>query len=138
MTYSKAAMYRQLVQHEGLRLKPYTDTVGKLSIGVGRNLTDNGVSELEAEGMCIRDMADVDADLDRNVAWWREMSEPRQMVFVDMCFNLGWPRFSKFRLMLVAAEDGDYATAADEMIDSRWARQVGTRADLLETMMRNG
>jgi lysozyme len=138
MTYSKAAMYRQLVQHEGLRLKPYTDTVGKLSIGVGRNLTDNGVSELEAEGMCIRDMDDVDADLDRNVAWWREMSEPRQMVFVDMCFNLGWPRFSKFRLMLAAAEDGDYATAADEMIDSRWARQVGTRADLLETMMRNG
>jgi lysozyme len=138
MTYSKAAMYRQLVQHEGLRLKPYTDTVGKLSIGVGRNLTDNGVSELEAEGMCIRDMADVDADLDRNVAWWREMSEPRQMVFVDMCFNLGWPRFSQFRRMLAAAEDGDYATAADEMIDSRWARQVGTRADLLETMMRNG
>ena len=138
MTYSKAAMYRQLVQHEGLRLKPYTDTVGKLTIGVGRNLTDNGVSELEAEGMCIRDMADVDADLDRNVAWWREMSEPRQMVFVDMCFNLGWPRFSQFRRMLAAAEDGDYATAADEMIDSRWARQVGTRADLLETMMRNG
>jgi lysozyme len=121
-----------------LRLKPYTDTVGKITIGVGRNLTDNGVSELEAEGMCIRDMDDVDADLDRNVAWWREMSEPRQMVFVDMCFNLGWPRFSKFRLMLAAAEDGDYATAADEMIDSRWARQVGTRADLLETMMRNG
>ena len=138
MTYSKAAMYRQLVQHEGLRLKPYTDTVGKLTIGVGRNLTDNGVSELEAEGMCIRDMADVDADLDRNVAWWREMSEPRQMVFVDMCFNLGWPRFSQFRRMLASAEDGDYATAADEMIDSRWARQVGTRADLLETMMRNG
>ena len=138
MTYSKAAMYRQLVQHEGLRLKPYTDTVGKLTIGVGRNLTDNGVSELEAEGMCIRDMDDVDADLDRNVAWWREMSEPRQMVFVDMCFNLGWPRFSQFRRMLASAEDGDYATAADEMIDSRWARQVGTRADLLETMMRNG
>ena len=136
MTYSKAAMYRQLVQHEGLRLKPYTDTVGKLTIGVGRNLTDNGVSELEAEGMCIRDMDDVDADLDRNVAWWREMSEPRQMVFVDMCFNLGWPRFSQFRRMLASAEDGDYATAADEMIDSRWARQVGTRADLLETMMR--
>ena len=131
-------MYRQLVQHEGLRLKPYTDTVGKLTIGVGRNLTDNGVSELEAEGMCIRDMDDVDADLDRNVAWWREMSEPRQMVFVDMCFNLGWPRFSQFRRMLASAEDGDYATAADEMIDSRWARQVGTRADLLETMMRNG
>ena len=138
MTYSKAAMYRQLVQHEGLRLKPYTDTVGKLTIGVGRNLTDNGVSELEAEGMCIRDMDDVDADLDRNVAWWREMSEPRQMVFVDMCFNLGWPRFSQFRRMLASAEDGDYDTAADEMIDSRWARQVGTRADLLETMMRNG
>ena len=138
MTYSKAAMYRQLVQHEGLRLKPYTDTVGKLTIGVGRNLTDNGVSELEAEGMCIRDMDDVDADLDRNVAWWREMSEPRQMVFVDMCFNLGWPRFSQFRRMLASAKDGDYATAADEMIDSRWARQVGTRADLLETMMRNG
>jgi lysozyme len=138
LTYSKAAMYRQLVQHEGLRLTPYTDTVGKLTIGVGRNLTDNGVSELEAEGMCIRDMDDVDADLDRNVAWWREMSEPRQMVFVDMCFNLGWPRFSQFRRMLASAEDGDYATAADEMIDSRWARQVGTRADLLETMMRNG
>lgn len=138
MSYSKAAMYRQLVMHEGLRLKPYTDTVGKLTIGVGRNLTDNGVSELEAEGMCIRDMSDVDNDLDRNIAWWREMTPNRQMVFVDMCFNLGWPRFSCFRLMLASAADGDYAEAADEMIDSRWARQVGTRAEVLATMMRNG
>jgi lysozyme len=90
MTYSKAAMFRQLVRHEGLRLKPYADTVGKITIGVGRNLTDNGISELEAEGLCIRDMADVDNDLDRNIAWWREMTPDRQMVFVDMCFNLGW------------------------------------------------
>tara|TARA_R110000803_G_scaffold138974_1_gene205652 strand:+ start:2155 stop:2550 length:396 start_codon:yes stop_codon:yes gene_type:complete len=131
-------MYRQLVKHEGLRLKPYTDTVGKLTIGVGRNLTDNGVSELEAEGMCIRDMSDVDNDLDRNIAWWREMTPKRQMVFVDMCFNLGWPRFSRFRLTLASAADGDYAVAADEMLDSRWARQVGTRAEVLATMMRIG
>ena len=138
MTYSKAAMFRQLVRHEGLRLKPYADTVGKITIGVGRNLTDNGISELEAEGMCIRDMADVDADLDRNIAWWREMTPDRQMVFVDMCFNLGWPRFARFRFMLSSAEEGDYATAAAEMLDSRWAQQVGTRADVLAAMMRDG
>jgi lysozyme len=138
MTYSKAAMFRQLVRHEGLRLKPYADTVGKITIGVGRNLTDNGISELEAEGLCIRDMADVDNDLDRNIAWWREMTPDRQMVFVDMCFNLGWPRFSRFRFMLASAEEGDYATAAAEMLNSRWAQQVGTRAEVLATMMRNG
>ena len=114
MTYSKAAMFRQLVRHEGLRLKPYADTVGKITIGVGRN------------------------DLDRNIAWWREMTPDRQMVFVDMCFNLGWPRFARFRFMLAYAEEGDYATAAEAMLDSRWAQQVGTRAEVLAAMMRNG
>lgn len=128
---------RIIMQHEGLRLRPYRDTVGKLTIGVGRNLDDNGITEAEAALMLSHDLAWVEAALNKNVPWWCELSEVRQAVMISMCFNLGWPRFSGFRQMLFATQRGDYDTAADEMLDSRWASQVGIRAKELSDMMRH-
>lgn len=128
---------RDLERDEGLRLKPYLDSVGKLTIGIGRNLDDNGITEAEARLMLDHD-ADVSlADLDRNAAWWRSMPEPAQRGLANMAFNMGWPTLSGFRNMLAALEQGEYARAADEALDSRWARQVGPRSERIAELYRS-
>ena len=114
---------QQLVAHEGLRLKPYTDTVGKLTIGVGRNLSDVGISQEEAFAL-------LEHDVDRAVAacaqyaWFGTLNQVRQFALVDLMFNLGATKFSKFKLMIAALERGDYAAAAGQLRSSAWASQV--------------
>lgn len=122
-------LYQDLERDEGVRLKPYADITGKLTIGVGRNLTDNGISAVEAHRLLANDVAAAFDDLDRNAPWWRSLSADRQRGFVNMCFNLGWPRLSKFTKMLAALERGDGQNAAIEVLDSTWAKQVGERAN---------
>ena len=134
----KTDLVRDLVRDEGMRLKPYTDTVGKVTIGVGRNLDDVGISEDEALAMLDADIDRSIADLDRTLPWLFERPEPVQRALVNMCFNLGWPRLSGFRNMLDALEAGDYDRAAAEALDSRWARQVGARAERIAALFREG
>ena len=64
--------------------------------------------------------------------WWRELDDNKQRVMVNMCFNLGYPRLSKFKKFLAAMEVHDFETAAIEMMDSKWANQVGLRAERLK------
>lgn len=128
----------ELIVDEGLRLQPYTDTMGKLTIGVGRNLTDIGVSEDEARYLLKSDLARVARGLDVACPWWRALSEARQRVVANMAFNLGLSGLLQFKNMMGALHNGDFADAADEMKRSSWARQVGKRAERLETMMRSG
>jgi len=129
---------RQLIRHEGLRLKPYRDSVGKLTIGVGRNLDDIGITEHEAAYLLETDISRVLEDLDRNLPWWRELSEARQLVLADMCFNLGITKLLGFKQTLQAVKEGRYHDAANHMGQSRWAVQVGNRAKHLQDMMRTG
>lgn len=135
----RGALKVQIVKHEGLKLKPYRDTVGKLTIGVGRNLDDRGISADEAAML-------LDNDID---AVWKELSaalpgvftsldDTRQHVMLDMAFNMGVPGLMKFQKMIKAVAARDFALAAVEMLDSKWAKQVGERADNLAAMMRNG
>ncbi|HYF56553.1 MAG TPA: glycoside hydrolase family protein [Salinarimonas sp.] len=133
-----ANLTQQLIRHEGLRLKPYRDTEGKLTVGVGRNLDDRGISESEALYLLANDIAIAEKDLDRNAPWWRQLSGPRRQALLNMVFNLGWPRLSGFRSMLAALQTGDYEVAAKEMLDSKWAAQVGNRAKELAGMVRSG
>ena len=125
-----------LVRDEGLKLKPYRCTAGKLSIGVGRNLDDNGISKSEAMALLDNDLSWVFDDLDRNCPWWRRMPEPAQRGLANMALNLGWPRLSAFRNMLAALQAMDYATAAREALDSKWAKQVGARAERIAALYR--
>lgn len=127
-----------LVLHEGLRLKPYRCTAGKLTIGVGRNLDDKGITQAEAFQLLENDILEVEADLDRTWPWWRQMSEQRQQVLADMCFNLGITRLGGFVNTIAAMKRGDYEAAADGMSKSLWASQVGRRATRLIRMMREG
>jgi lysozyme len=130
-------LQKLLILHEGKKNKPYTDTVGKLTIGCGRNLTDRGISDSEMSFMLSNDIDDVNRVFRNNFPRWN-LSEPRQLVILDMLFNLGINRFLGFRKMMDAITAGDYNRAADEMLFSSWHTQVGARAERLAEMMRTG
>ncbi len=132
------ALKFELVLDEGLETKPYTCSAGKITIGVGRNLEDLGISDDEAEYLLDNDIERVFEELDVNIAWWRTLPEPRARALMNMCFNLGWPRLSSFKKMLAALQVKDYETAAREALDSRWAQQVGERAQRIAHMIKGG
>ena len=131
-----AKLKSDLELDEGLRLHPYEDTVGKLTIGIGRNLDDVGISEEEARHMLGNDIKWVVEELDRTMPWWRTMPEPAQRALANMAFNLGLTRLRRFKNMLTALQAGDYRKAADEALDSLWAKQVKGRADRIAALYR--
>ena len=133
----EAKMQYQLTIHEGRKKKPYLDSVGKLTGGVGRNLDDVGFSDDEIELMLSNDI-DKALNSAKKFSWWRDLDSVRQMVVVDMVFNLGLAGFAKFRKTVGFIGAGDYQKAASEMFDSKWADQVGPRALRLSNMMRSG
>lgn len=124
-------------KHEGLRLKPYKCSAGKLTIGYGRNLDDNGISASEAEALLFNDMQRCYAECVK-FSFWNKLNEARQSVLLDMCYNLGINRMKKFKKMLSALEIGAYHRAAKEMLDSTWAKQVKGRATELSQIMEKG
>ena len=127
-----------LKRHEGERPYPYRCTAGKLTIGYGRNLDDKGLSAKEMEYLLDSDIAEVLGGLNLSLPCWDELSDVRKEELADMCLNLGLAGFLKFKRMIRALEDRNYKRAAKEMLDSRWASQVGRRANELAFMMREG
>jgi lysozyme len=123
---------------EGVRRFPYTDTVGKLTVGVGRNLSDRGLSDDEIDYLLQNDITLVIDDLNRALPWWVELSPVRQRVLANMAFNLGLSRLKGFTRMLSAMRRKDFAAAAQEMRSSKWAEQVGARAERLARLMEAG
>lgn len=126
---------KQLIEHEGIRTKMYLDSVGKVTIGVGRNLSDRGISESEAYAMLHNDIQECEARLDLNLPWWKQLSDIRQRVLVDMCFNLGIQGLLGFHNTLNALANSNYQGTANGMRASKWAEQVGKRAERLARMM---
>lgn len=127
-------------EFEGCRLKPYRCTAGKLTIGYGRNLDDVGISQAEADMMFERDFAKAEADARKICEEFgidvNNLIEQRFYVLTDMCFNLGYGGLKKFKGMLTALKNGLYDDAANHMLDSLWAKQVGNRATQLAALMR--
>lgn len=128
----------QLSIDEDRRERIYIDTVGKVTGGVGRNLTDRGFSDDEIDLMLRNDIALVERELDEHLPWWRGMNEARQNVLANMCFNLGINKLRKFVNTLDAMQKGHYTAAAAGMLASLWARQVGDRARRLAAIMIKG
>lgn len=131
-------LVEQLIWHEGLKLKPYTDTVGKLTIGVGRNLDDLGISKEEAILMLENDIRRCKEDLSREIDFYHDLNPIRKDVLTNMCFNMGIFRLKGFKNMLGFLKNGDYERASEEMLNSKWATQVGKRATELAEQMRSG
>jgi lysozyme len=129
----------QLVRHEGLRLKPYRCTAGKLTIGIGRNLEDRGISQKEAYAMLERDILDFEQQLLNEIPEvYNKLDEVRQSVLLNMCFNLGIKGLLEFKNTLAFIDAGDWERAANGMLASKWAKQVGRRAIELSELMRKG
>lgn len=129
---------QDLIRDEGMRLRPYQCTGGKTSIGVGRNLDDVGITEPEAMQMLDNDIERCACELDERLPWWNQLGKSRRRALLNMTFNLGITRLMGFRRMLSALERGQWDKAADEALNSKWARQVGARADRIAALFRGG
>lgn len=128
----------QLTVDEGRKRKIYVDTVGKITGGVGRNLTDRGFSDDEIDLMLENDIDLVESQLDKHLPWWRQMNDARQNVLLNMGFNMGISKLLGFANTLTFMKGGRYDAAADGMLSSLWAKQVGRRANRLAMMMKTG
>lgn len=127
-----------LIRHEGLRLKPYRDARNKLTIGVGRNLDDAGITREEALMLFDNDITRIRREVERAFPWFSHLNPARKDVVLDMVFNLGLSGFRRFRKTIAAIEVREWEEAAREMIESQWAKQVGRRARELAAMMKRG
>ena len=141
----------RLIQEEGLKLFPYKDTRGILTIGVGHNLEADPdmmmhLSKYQAEGITEQfAMSILDADiltakksLYVHLPWAANLDDERREILVDMTFNMGIGKLLKFEKMLYALKNDRYGDAASEMLDSAWAREVGNRATILASIMESG
>ena len=133
----KEILKAQLIRHEGKRYRPYRDSVGKLTVGVGRNIDDVPFSEDEIMLMLENDISHAIEDASKFL-WYIGLDEVRQSVIVNMLFNMGMEKFTSFRKMIKALEQKKYVLAAKEMLDSKWAAQVENRAHELAGIMERG
>lgn len=159
MKYRREHLLNILVSHEGLRLEVYQDTLGVNTIGVGRNLDDRGITQDELDWMdypsidCVyfygiseadamylaqNDVQIVEEELLAAHPCVEDLDAVRQLVLVDMAFNMGVPRLCKFKKMWNAIHEQKYDIVAKEMLDSRWANQVKSRSVKLANAMHNG
>ncbi|MDD2650546.1 MAG: glycoside hydrolase family protein [Candidatus Cloacimonadales bacterium] len=129
----------QLIKHEGLMLKPYKCTAGALTIGVGRNLDAKGISKAEATYLLENDIKDCIKQVKTHLSdIFYRLSENRQMVLVNMCFNLGINGLLQFKKTIALIRACEFEKASQEMLNSKWAKQVGNRAKELSNLMRIG
>jgi len=136
---SQADKLRQQIRmHEGVEHKVYEDTEGIKTVGVGRNLEDRGLSDDEIDYLLSNDIDICVKELEQTFDWYDDLDDIRKRVLIDMMFNLGMPRLKGFVNMLKAIEAGAWKNAAVEMLDSKWAEQVGNRASRLSEMMESG
>jgi lysozyme len=149
-----ALMIAELRRDEGERLTSYIDTEGYWTIGVGHlidpkrgadptpfgvDLRNGGtITREQSDTLLSRDIVLKMSGLDANIPWWRDLSEVRQRVILNMAFNLGVMGLMMFKIMLAAIKAGDYKKAGAQMLASKWASQVKGRADRLAAMMVNG
>jgi lysozyme len=135
---AKLKLKTLLVKHETYKQFPYTDQTGRLTVGIGRNLSDRGISTAEAFYLLDDDIIYFTDKLSHYLQCFKDLDESRQLALVDMCFNLGLQGFLNFKEMVAALNVHDYVRAAHEMLNSKWAQQVGQRAITLANIIRTG
>ena len=147
---SRMLLLADLKRDEGFRSKPYMDCCGqywrecrcdvkgRLTIGYGRNLDDVGLTQLEAEVLLDHDVVNAEQEAIKSFDWYPTLSEARQRVVANMIFNLGIGKFRGFGATIAAIKAKDFTKASMQMLASRWAGQVGSRAARLARQMRDG
>ena len=141
-----ATCVQRLMLNEGCKLRSYRCPAGKLTIGIGRNLDDNPLTEDEicyvghngrslfisndqAAYLCRNDIARVKKELDKHLPWWCDLNVDRQFVMIDLCFNMGINTLLTFKKTLNSIAQGYYEQAATQLLQSKYAKQVGKRAE---------
>ena len=133
-------LIEQLKRHEGVRTHAYQCTANMTTVGVGRNIDEDGgigLSIDEIEFLLENDIKRCKQEL-ISFPWFSQIDSVRQDALVNLCFNSGMTRLLGFKNALTAMSVGDYDKAADEFMDSRWAKQVGSRAEEVCAMIRTG
>lgn len=128
-----------LIRDEGFKESAYQDSEGYWTIGIGRLIDERRGGKItsdEAKYLLANDIMTALRELDRNIPWWRSAPDNVQRGLANMAFNLGWPRLRGFKRMLAALKARDYQKTADEALDSKWATQVGPRAERIARLFR--
>jgi len=141
----KDKLLKELIMDEGYKYEIYLDHLGYPTLGVGHLITEKDEEHGKEVGTVVHDDRikeclnnDIDIvcqELDTNEPWWRGLDDNRQRILANMCFNLGYPRLSRFKRFLHALHLQRFEEAAEEMMDSKWATQVGARAERLRDRM---
>lgn len=146
-------MITRLKLHEGCSLKPYKCPAGKLTIGIGRNTEDNpftadelkaigdwkhGITREAAHYLCRNDIERCVADLKKNLKWFEGLDKERKYALIDLCFNMGINKLLTFKKTLASIACGNYRTAAEQLLQSKYASQVGKRAKRIAKLIETG
>jgi len=130
-----------LRKHESVETHAYECSANKITVGVGRNIDKDGgigLSNDEIDYLLANDIKRVNGELQRSFDWFNALDQVRKDAMIDLCFNIGLPRMKGFKKALAAMDGADYDTAATEFLDSRWAKQVGSRSVTITDMVRSG
>lgn len=138
MKLTFSVVLEELKKEEGFSGKVYKCPAGKNTIGFGRNLDDVGITKEEAEFLLKNDIMKCDRELSELIPFYDKLNPARQYVIISMCFNLGFAGLLKFKKMLTAIREEDFTKASIEMLDSKWAYQVKSRALKLSAIMKSG
>ena len=126
-----------LKKQEGFRGRPYRCPAGKLTIGYGRNLDDNPLTQQEGEFLLQGDIAKAGEQLQHEF-FWSKLDNTRKSVLISMVINMGYRGYFMFQKMRSALDRGDYNEAANQILASKMATQTGNRAASIAEMMRKG
>ena len=144
MTPNDPLLLAELRRDEGVRYSPYLDSVGVKTVGVGHNLEANPLeltyplTDEQVDKILADDLIRVFSGLDRKIGWWRNLSYARQRGLVNFVFNVGLTTALTFKRSINHLKNEYYSAAADEMLNSKWASQVGDRAKRVTELIRNG
>ena len=134
-------LIKMLKRHEGVKSHAYKCSAGKVTVGVGRNIDENGgigLTDSEIDMLLANDIKRVEQELADRFSWYRNLDSVRREAMIDIAFNLGITKLLGFKKALAAMESGDYYWASTEFNASRWAEQVGYRAEELCDMIETG
>ena len=138
LAMNRDALINQLLSDEGLRLKPYRCTEGRLTIGIGRNLDDSGITQDEAMYLLANDIRKTYSEVTNAMPWIVKLNDARQNVLLNMAFQMGTKGLLKFKQTLGHIQAGEFNQAATAMSQSLWAKQTPARAHRLAEQMRSG
>lgn len=143
----------ELRRDEGVRYSPYNDSRGFMTVGVGHNMQASPLpdgwtfplDDEEVDALLESDLMSVYSDLDNALPWWEDLNDVRQRALCNLCFNLGLPKLLGFKNTLAFMRQGNWPAAANGLLNSAWATQVGIgtaanpgRALRIANMVRNG